>query len=207
MYKLSVRSSGLRCTMFLISLSLSTRLPLSTSLHPTGWERVMVSCAGRALGLYSVGGQHVRLVATRCTRQQYRGLARATDALVAAACPESRSVDLLDLGGRVLRSVLPVDFVRGEVFNRLAAGREFQESAATLFAVPVNMWCLCGWARLQTLLRVFICLYVCLWATRILYKALLRCCCFLLLSSSSLSSFHHHHHLRHRYHYYHHCWH
>ena len=73
----------------------------------------MVSCAGRALGLYSVSGKHVRLVATRSTRQQYRGLVRASDALVAAASPETRSVDLLDLGGRVLRSIMPVDFVRG----------------------------------------------------------------------------------------------
>ena len=74
----------------------------------------MVSCAGRALGLYSVSGKHVRLVATRSTRQQYRGLVRASDALVAAASPETRSVDLLDLGGRVLRSIMPVDFVRGK---------------------------------------------------------------------------------------------
>ena len=74
----------------------------------------MVSCAGRALGLYSISGKHVRLVATRSTRQQYRGLVRASDALVAAASPETRSVDLLDLGGRVLRSIMPVDFVRGK---------------------------------------------------------------------------------------------
>ena len=77
----------------------------------------MVSCAGRVLCLYAVGGRRVRLVASRSTRQQYRGLVRASDALVAAASPETRSVDLLDLGGRVLRSIMPVDFVRGTLLT------------------------------------------------------------------------------------------
>ena len=76
----------------------------------------MVSSTGRTITILAVGGLGpIRPVTSRSTRQQYRGLVRVSDALVAAASPETRSVDLLDLSGRVLRSIMPVDFVRGQL--------------------------------------------------------------------------------------------
>ncbi|KAL8608103.1 hypothetical protein ACOMHN_023919 [Nucella lapillus] len=87
------------------------KVPQPLAMCSGGWDRVMVSCAGRQLKVYEVGlQQQMKLVMQRSTQYQYRGLARVSEALVAAACPETGSVHLLDLSGNVQRDLRPVVF-------------------------------------------------------------------------------------------------